>query len=439
MRVATLAGERACLTFCLSGLSKLVGLPQLKLGWIVANGPDAARKEALERLEHIADTYLSVAAPVQHAAPSLLALVDDVGAQIAARVRENRASLARALAGTRGAALRRRGRLVRDRAPAVDAHRRRADARAPRRRRARASRLLLRSAADVGGRQLIGRAGHAGGRTCRYTAPMHALTLLAVVIKIATLAPEGSAWMNLFHKWQARVEQRSEGRLKIKFYAGGVMGDERDVIRKMHAGQLSGAAITGIGLAMINPEVRALEASRTYAELDHARERLDPLLRKKFDEKGYLLMGWGDVGPVHIFSQRPIKSLDDLRQTKLWHVRRRSVDQADVRCARAARRADGRARGAAVAGDGRIDAFFGSPLSTVALQWSAHARYVTSAVIGMATGATVMTKKAWGEIEPRDQQIIVEEAKTMEAEVTKQVREDNTKAFDSCRRKTGCR
>ncbi|MGZ3428833.1 MAG: aminotransferase class I/II-fold pyridoxal phosphate-dependent enzyme [Polyangia bacterium] len=100
LRVTTLAGEAGALTFCLSGLSKLVGLPQLKLGWIVTGGPDAARSEALERLEHIADTYLSVAAPVQHAAPSLLALVDDVGAQIRARVRDNRATLARALAGS---------------------------------------------------------------------------------------------------------------------------------------------------------------------------------------------------------------------------------------------------------------------------------------------------------------------------------------------------
>ena len=99
-RVTTLAGERGCLTFCLSGLSKLVGLPQLKLGWIVAGGPDATCAAALERLEHIADTYLSVAAPVQHAAPSLLPLVDDVGAQIAARVRQNRATLERALAGS---------------------------------------------------------------------------------------------------------------------------------------------------------------------------------------------------------------------------------------------------------------------------------------------------------------------------------------------------
>jgi hypothetical protein len=99
-RVTTLAGEAGALTFCLSGLSKLVGLPQLKLGWIVTGGPEAVRNEALERLEHIADTYLSVAAPVQHAAPSLLALVDDVGAQILARVRDNRATLARALAGS---------------------------------------------------------------------------------------------------------------------------------------------------------------------------------------------------------------------------------------------------------------------------------------------------------------------------------------------------
>jgi TRAP-type C4-dicarboxylate transport system substrate-binding protein len=266
---------------------------------------------------------------------------------------------------------------------------------------------------------------------------MQSLTLLAVILKIATLAPEGSAWMNLFHKWQAKVEQRSEGRIKVKFYAGGVMGDEKDVIRKMKAGQLSGAAITGIGLAMINPEVRALEAARTYQELDHARERLDPLLRKKFDEKGYLLMGWGDVGPVHIFSQRPIRSLDDLRQTKLWQfgddpLTKQTFDALGLH---------GVPMGVPEVlpslATGAIDAFFGSPLSTMALQWSSHARYVTSAVIGMATGATVLTKVAWSQVEPRDQQIIIEEAKQMEAEVTKQIRNDNTNAFDQLQKKAG--
>jgi alanine-synthesizing transaminase len=99
-RVTTLAGETRALTFVMSGLSKVVGLPQLKLGWIHVGGPPALRKQAAQRLELIADTYLSVAAPVQHAAARLLSLVDDVGAQIAARVRENRAVVAHAVAGT---------------------------------------------------------------------------------------------------------------------------------------------------------------------------------------------------------------------------------------------------------------------------------------------------------------------------------------------------
>ena len=81
------------LTFCLSGLSKVAGLPQMKLGWIVTGGPPRHREQAFERLELIADTYLSVSAPVQWAAPALLGLRGGLQAQILARVRANRAFL----------------------------------------------------------------------------------------------------------------------------------------------------------------------------------------------------------------------------------------------------------------------------------------------------------------------------------------------------------
>jgi TRAP-type C4-dicarboxylate transport system substrate-binding protein len=258
---------------------------------------------------------------------------------------------------------------------------------------------------------------------------MHLLTLTAVILKIATLAPEGSSWMKLFHQWQAKVEARTEGRVKIHFYAGGVQGDEKDMIRKMRLGQLSGGAITGIGLSMIDPEVRALEASRTYAELDNARARLGELLRKKFDQKGYLLMGWGDVGPVHVFSQRPIKSLEDLRQTKLWMW----SDDVITKQLFSALGVRGIPLGVPevlpALATGQINAFFGSPLSTVALQWASHAKYVTSAVVGMATGATVMSKKAWSQLTPGDQKIVAEEGKAMEHQVLEQVRQDNDKAL----------
>ncbi|MBI4461229.1 MAG: pyridoxal phosphate-dependent aminotransferase [Acidobacteria bacterium] len=88
-RVQTLAGVEQVATFCLSGLSKVAGLPQMKLGWIVLGGPPGIRAQARERLELIADTYLSVGTPVQQALPRLLALGETVREQIRERVRAN--------------------------------------------------------------------------------------------------------------------------------------------------------------------------------------------------------------------------------------------------------------------------------------------------------------------------------------------------------------
>jgi alanine-synthesizing transaminase len=91
--VRTLTVIDEVLTFCLSGLSKVSGLPQMKLGWIATGGPPRHREQAFERLELIADTYLSVSAPVQWAAPALLGLRGELQAQILARVHANRAFL----------------------------------------------------------------------------------------------------------------------------------------------------------------------------------------------------------------------------------------------------------------------------------------------------------------------------------------------------------
>jgi TRAP-type C4-dicarboxylate transport system substrate-binding protein len=257
---------------------------------------------------------------------------------------------------------------------------------------------------------------------------MHLLTA-AVILKVATLAPEGSSWMKLFHQWQTKVEQRTEGRVKVKFYAGGIQGDERDVIRKIRGGQLGGAAITGVGLSLIAPEVRVLEACRTYEDLDHARGRLDATLRKKFEEKGYVLLGWGDVGPIHIFSQRPLKSLADLRQTKLWLW----SDDPNTKGVFEVLGIRGVPLGVPevlpALSTGTIDAFLGSPLSTVALQWSSHAKFATSMTMGIATGATVISKKLWDEVSPADQKVVVEEGKAMETELQKLIRTDNDNAL----------
>lgn len=251
------------------------------------------------------------------------------------------------------------------------------------------------------------------------------------VLKMATLAPEGSSWMKLFHQWQHTVEARTDGRVRVKFYAGGVQGDEHDVLRKIRLGQLSGAAITAIGLAAIDPEVRALEVARTYEELDRLRAALGEPLVKKFEQKGFVLLGWGDVGPVHLFSQRPIRSMADLQQIKLWlwsddPVSRQLLDALGVR---------GVPLGVPdvlpALSTGAVNAFFGSPLSTLALQWSTHTRYMTSLVIGQATGATILAKAAWQSIAAPDRDQILAASHAMESQVLARVRADNRRALET--------
>jgi aspartate/methionine/tyrosine aminotransferase len=104
-RPPSMAEDSGALTFSLGGLSKSCGLPQLKLAWIAAAGPDAERDEALARLEVVADTYLSVATPVQLAAPSLLARAVELERPILDRVRGNVRELRSLLAGGSAATL----------------------------------------------------------------------------------------------------------------------------------------------------------------------------------------------------------------------------------------------------------------------------------------------------------------------------------------------
>jgi TRAP-type C4-dicarboxylate transport system substrate-binding protein len=264
-------------------------------------------------------------------------------------------------------------------------------------------------------------------------APAVATTARAetTVIKIATLAPEGSSWMKVFHEFGQAVEKRAPT-LKVKYYAGGVAGDERDAVRKMRLGQINGAAVTAIGLGLIQPEVRVLELPfifNSFAELDYVRTTLDGEFRKKFEEKGYVLLAWGDVGPVHLFTNTPVKSRDDLNQLKLWAW----TDDPVVRTLFQQLGLNGVPLGVpdVLPGlqTGLINACYGSPLATLALQWNTKVKYMTSMVIGQSIGAIVLTKAAWSGLAPDAQKVLAEEAKKMQDKLLGIVRTDNGTAL----------
>ena len=141
------------------------------------------------------------------------------------------------------------------------------------------------------------------------------------VLKFATLVPTGTSWTNLLDDWAKEVEKKSKGRLKLKMYPGGVMGDEPDVLRKIRKGQLHGGMFTGYGIGRIYSPARVLEVPflfKNTRESDYVRKKIMPELEAGFRKKGFELLGWPEVGFIHFFSKQPVKSIDDLRKSKIW-------------------------------------------------------------------------------------------------------------------------
>jgi TRAP-type transport system periplasmic protein len=249
--------------------------------------------------------------------------------------------------------------------------------------------------------------------------------------KIATLAPEGSSWMKLYHEWANNVEKRTSGRVKIKFFAGGVQGDEREAVQKMRGGLINGAGVTGVGLGQINEEVRVLELPflfKSYDEIDHVRTTLHEDFQKKFNAKGSVLLGWGDVGWIYIYSNIPIKSKEDIAKTKMWAW----TDDPVVRALFGALSVRGVPLGVpdvyTSLQTGVIDACYGSPLSMVALQWYTKVKYQTSDPISMAVGATVVTKKDFDKLSGEDQKVLIDESAQLQTKALATLRKDNERA-----------
>jgi TRAP-type C4-dicarboxylate transport system substrate-binding protein len=251
-------------------------------------------------------------------------------------------------------------------------------------------------------------------------------------IKLATLAPEGSSWMKAFGDWKAAIEKGTAGQVKVKFYAGGVAGEERDVIRKMRLGQMTGAAITAVGLGLIQPDVRVLEIPFLFkdeSELDLVRNALDADFRKKFQDQGYELLAWGDVGPVRLYSNTPLREKADLGKVKMW------VWNDDPLLAKLFQRLGMNAVALGVTDvlpslqTGVINGCNGSPLAAVVFQWHSKVKYATSMVLSMAIGAVVLTKKQWDAFTPEQRKVVETASRKLSSDVTDLVRRENTAAL----------
>ncbi|MBW2460893.1 MAG: TRAP transporter substrate-binding protein DctP [Deltaproteobacteria bacterium] len=251
-------------------------------------------------------------------------------------------------------------------------------------------------------------------------------------IRLATLAPRGTAMQRTFARFQRRLSDRTGGRLRLHVYYGGVAGGERSVVRKMRNNQLDAASVTTTGLGMIVREAMVLSAPgviENYAQLDAVRTALAPELAQQFEDAGFKLLGWGDAGRVRLFSDRRIMRPRDMRSARVWVWRDNPIFVATLRAMGVTGVPLGIGEVLGGLSTGRIDTFPASAIAAVGLQWFNHARFVSAHPTGIVVGATVMRKSVFDAFPADIQTALMQTARESERAVQQAVRTLDDRAY----------
>jgi TRAP-type C4-dicarboxylate transport system substrate-binding protein len=233
----------------------------------------------------------------------------------------------------------------------------------------------------------------------------------ARTIKVATVVPEGSAWMEEMRAVGKEIEEKTQGRVRFKFYPGGVMGNDKTVLRKIRAGQLQGGAFTSGALAGVYSDIDLYGLPlifRSYDEVDYVRERMDDSIIAGLGRAGFVALAINDGGFAYLMSRRPMREVGDLRGAKVW------IQEGDVMSKTAfdiagispvqLPLAD-----AYTALQTRLIDTLGAPaMGAIALQWHTKVKYLTDVPLTYLTGAFVIDAKVFGALRTDDQRMIRE-------------------------------
>jgi len=216
-----------------------------------------------------------------------------------------------------------------------------------------------------------------------------------LTIKFATVAPEGSTWMNTMKELEKTIREKTQGQITFRVYAGGVAGDELDALRKIRIGQLQSAAFSGVGFGQILPAVRVLDLPflfRNDKEIDLVHKEMEGFFAEQFREKNFELLSWAEVGNVHLFSQEPIRKVSDLAKLKVWTWSGDPIAKETFSAMGTNPIPLAITDVTTALNTGMIDTVYAPPLGAIALQWNLYVKVMTSLPLAHSTGAVLVAK-----------------------------------------------
>ena len=261
---------------------------------------------------------------------------------------------------------------------------------------------------------------------CIYLLVLGVTPAFSQVIKLGTVAPEGSPWHEAMLEVSQKWKELSSGRVTLRIYPGGVAGDEKDMLRKIRIGQLHATALTSGTLLDIVPDIEVISFPmlvRTDEELDYVIEKLGPEFEARLAEKGFKVLTWSTTGWVRFFTKEPVITPDDMKKRKLffwgtdttyvelmktWGFKPVPLSITDLLPSLQT---------------GLVDSFPAPPAAALSFQWFAFAPHMTDLRWQPLPGATVVSMNQWNRIPPDLRPLLEAAVREVGMRLQKRVRE----------------
>jgi len=257
---------------------------------------------------------------------------------------------------------------------------------------------------------------------------VHAETTL----KISTQDPDGTMLVNHLNAAREEISAQTEGRVRLKVYPGGVMGDEREVQRKISIGQLHGSFAQAGAFAQQYRDSQVLNlplAFNSYDEVDFVRATLDPIIQEGFAENGLITFGAVDGGFAYVMSAKPVASVEQLREQKLWLP---ANDTGSAKAAKVFKLSPIMLNLGTVLTSlqtGAINAFAAPPAAALALQWHSRVENLTDMPLLYTYGILAINQKHFAKLSKADQKVVQTVLEDSVKQMDAESRADNIKAF----------
>jgi TRAP-type transport system periplasmic protein len=217
-----------------------------------------------------------------------------------------------------------------------------------------------------------------------------------LVLRMASIAPEGTGWARELKSFARDVETQTRGAVHIKWYLGGIAGDDVQAGERIRRDQLDGTASGGMLCERLSPHMRAIHAVTTSRdEALFVLNRVRPQLEEEFARSGFAFLGSAGLGPDVLFTRQPVRTLADLQKTRLWVWDLDEVTRLQLPAVGVPAVPTSVADAARAYDDGRTDGFLAVPAAALAFQWSAQARYVSDLSTGFVSACVLLSNRAF--------------------------------------------